>query len=73
MTMAAGVSSRPSSSPADEAAGGSERGATAVEYGLLISGIAALIAVAVYMFGSGVLTLFTGTCDVVMSVVGGAC
>ncbi len=68
MTMAASVSSRPSSSPQLN-----ERGATAVEYGLLISGIAALIAVALYLFGGGVLTLFADTCDVVVGLVGGTC
>ncbi|HET7195468.1 MAG TPA: hypothetical protein VFI99_10825 [Nocardioides sp.] len=44
-----------------------------MEYGLLISGIAALIAVAVYLFGGGVMALFAGTCDVLMTQVGGNC
>ncbi|MBO0845420.1 MAG: Flp family type IVb pilin [Nocardioides sp.] len=41
-----------------------QRGATAVEYGLLIAGIAAVIAVVVYALGGVVLTnLFQSTCD----------
>ena len=40
-----------------------QRGATAVEYGLLITGIAAVIAVVVFSFGDNVLDLFNDTCD----------
>jgi pilus assembly protein Flp/PilA len=41
-----------------------ERGASAVEYGLLIAGIAALIVVIVFAFGGVVLNdLFVSTCD----------
>ena len=43
--------------------GRDERGASAVEYGLLIAGIAAVIVLAVYAFGGGVNSLFQGTCD----------
>ena len=52
-----------------------ERGASAVEYGLLIAGIAALIALVVYAFGGVVLnTLFASTCNSVsQSVSGGSC
>jgi pilus assembly protein Flp/PilA len=39
-----------------------ERGASAVEYGLLIAGIAGIIVLAVYAFGGGVNSLFTSTC-----------
>ncbi|WP_248582208.1 Flp family type IVb pilin [Nocardioides sp. InS609-2] len=42
-----------------------ERGASAVEYGLLVSGIAAVIAVAVYLFGGVTGEMFTGTCDTI--------
>ena len=42
-----------------------ERGATAVEYGLLLTGIAALLALVVYAFGDNVTDLFTGTCETV--------
>lgn len=53
---------------------GDEHGASAVEYGLLISGIAAVIALAVYAFGGGVLDLFVHTCDTVGSAAGaGSC
>jgi len=51
-----------------------ERGASAVEYGLLIAGIAALIIVFVFAFGGHVLSdLFVKTCDSVGSSTGNAC
>jgi len=52
-----------------------ERGATAVEYGLMITGIAAVIALAVYAFGGMVTGLFSNTCSSVASSAGnaGAC
>ncbi len=40
-----------------------ERGASAVEYGLLIAGIAAIIVVAVMALGPVVKSAFTGTCN----------
>ena len=40
-----------------------ERGASAVEYGLLIAGIAAMIVAAVFAFGGGANGLFHGSCD----------
>jgi pilus assembly protein Flp/PilA len=43
-----------------------ERGASAVEYGLLIAGIAALIVAMVFIFGAGVNSLFDDTCDSIM-------
>jgi pilus assembly protein Flp/PilA len=46
-----------------------ERGASAVEYGLLIAGIAALIVVVVFAFGDNLNDMFRGTCD---SINGGA-
>jgi pilus assembly protein Flp/PilA len=54
----------------------SECGASAVEYGLLIAGIAALIIVAVFAFGGAVLShLFVSTCQTVGSSTGnsGSC
>jgi pilus assembly protein Flp/PilA len=42
-----------------------ERGATAVEYGLLLTGIAALLALVVYAFGDNVTDLFTDTCETI--------
>ena len=39
-----------------------ERGASAVEYGLLIAGIAALIVVIVFAFGGVLRSVFTDTC-----------
>ncbi|QCX27138.1 Flp family type IVb pilin [Nocardioides jishulii] len=40
-----------------------ERGASAVEYGLLVAGIAALIVAAVFLFGGLVSGIFTNTKD----------
>ena len=40
-----------------------ERGASAVEYGLLIAGIAALIVVVVFAFGGSLKGIFTDTCS----------
>jgi pilus assembly protein Flp/PilA len=39
-----------------------ERGASAVEYGLLIAGIAALIVIVVFAFGGVLTNIFSGTC-----------
>jgi pilus assembly protein Flp/PilA len=44
-----------------------ERGASAVEYGLLIAGIAAIIVLSVFAFGGGVKSLFTNTCTTLAS------
>ena len=40
-----------------------ERGASAVEYGLLIAGIAALIVVVVFAFGDNLSAIFKDTCN----------
>lgn len=40
-----------------------ERGASAVEYGLLIAGIAALIVAIVFIFGGALNDIFQETCD----------
>jgi pilus assembly protein Flp/PilA len=42
-----------------------ERGASAVEYGLLIAGIAALIVIAVFALGPMIKEAFEGTCEAV--------
>ena len=42
-----------------------EDGASAVEYGLLIAGIAALIVVAVFALGPLLQTAFNDTCDTI--------
>ncbi len=39
-----------------------ERGASAVEYGLLVAGIAALIVATVFLFGGFIKGIFTDTC-----------
>ena len=39
-----------------------ERGASAVEYGLLVAGIAALIVAVVFLFGGFIQGIFTQTC-----------
>ncbi|GAB2752731.1 hypothetical protein GCM10027020_00800 [Nocardioides salsibiostraticola] len=49
--------------PPPEVASDDEDGASAVEYGLLLAGIAATVAAAVLAFGPGVSNLFTDTCD----------
>jgi pilus assembly protein Flp/PilA len=50
-----------------------ERGASAVEYGLLIAGIAALIVVVVFAFGGVLKNIFTNTCSSVAQSGGGSC
>ena len=53
-----------------------ERGASAVEYGLLIAGIAALIVTVVFAFGGVVSGVFNDTCGAVSSgtgTTGGTC
>ncbi|GAC1385352.1 MAG: hypothetical protein NVSMB48_22230 [Marmoricola sp.] len=40
-----------------------EDGASAVEYGLLVAGIAALIVAVVFLFGGMVSKVFSGTCN----------
>ena len=44
-----------------------EDGASAVEYGLLVAGIAALIVLIVFAFGGVIKDVFKGTCDKVQS------
>lgn len=51
-----------------------ERGASAVEYGLLIAGIAAMIVLAVFTFGGGANGLFHGSCqDIIEDTGTGVC
>ena len=50
-----------------------ERGASAVEYGLLIAGIAALIVVVVVAFGGVIKDSFQKTCNSVGASSGGSC
>jgi pilus assembly protein Flp/PilA len=51
-----------------------QRGASAVEYGLLIAGITALIVVIVYAFGGVVSNTYKSTCGVVGASAGaGSC
>ena len=49
--------------PNPQATARDERGASAVEYGLLIAGIAAMIVAAIFAFGGGANGLFHGSCD----------
>jgi pilus assembly protein Flp/PilA len=49
-----------------------ERGASAVEYGLLIAGIAALIVVIVFAFGDNLTGIFEDTCSKVSGSAGTA-
>ena len=50
-----------------------ERGASAVEYGLLIAGIAALIVVVVFAFGGVLNKIFDSTCDAVGASASASC
>jgi len=51
-----------------------ERGASAVEYGLLVAGIAGIIVAAVFLFGEGIFTnLFQNTCNSINQNMGGNC
>jgi pilus assembly protein Flp/PilA len=50
-----------------------QRGASAVEYGLLIAGIAALIVVVVFAFGGVLTNIFSNTCDSVGKSAGQTC
>jgi pilus assembly protein Flp/PilA len=51
-----------------------ERGASAVEYGLMVAGIAAVIVAAVFLFGQGIFTeLFQETCNSINQNMGGDC
>jgi pilus assembly protein Flp/PilA len=48
-----------------------EDGASAVEYGLLVAGIAALIVAIVFLFGGVIRDVFSNTCNQVSSGVNG--
>lgn len=53
-----------------------ERGASAVEYGLLVAGIAALIVAVVFLFGGFISGIFEGTCSTIdgqSTAVSGGC
>lgn len=50
-----------------------ERGASAVEYGLLIAGIAALIVAVVFAFNDTIEGLFNDTCASVTNTPGATC
>lgn len=49
-----------------------ERGASAVEYGLLVAGIAAVIVTVVIAFGGKIKSIFSGTCSAIGSAGGAA-
>jgi pilus assembly protein Flp/PilA len=56
------------------AASRNEHGASAVEYGLMVAGIAAVIVGVVFIFGQGIfVNLFTGTCNSIAVNSGGSC
>jgi pilus assembly protein Flp/PilA len=50
-----------------------DRGASAVEYGLLVAGIAALIVIIVFAFGGVLKHIFADTCTKVSKSSGGSC
>ena len=73
---AAGIPQPPSAvmdMKTSEASRKTERGASAVEYGLLVVGIAAVIVLVVYALGGNVLGLFTDTCSSVATRRGSTC
>ncbi len=47
-----------------------ETGASAVEYGLLVAGIAALIVAVVFLFGGFIKGIFTSTCSAIAGASG---
>jgi pilus assembly protein Flp/PilA len=47
-------------------------GASAVEYGLLVAGIAALIVAVVFIFGGMIRDVFQGTCDTIHASLSGS-
>jgi len=49
-----------------------EAGASAVEYGLLVAGIAALIVAVVFIFGGMISDTFQDTCDTIATEQGAA-
>jgi pilus assembly protein Flp/PilA len=50
-----------------------DEGASAVEYGLLLAGIAALIVAAVFLVGRSNAANFDEACDAILSEQGGTC
>ncbi|WP_370039773.1 Flp family type IVb pilin [Nocardioides sp.] len=50
-----------------------ETGASSVEYGLLIAGIAALIVLVIFLLGEEVAGLFDDTCETVASTTSQTC
>lgn len=50
-----------------------EKGASAVEYGLLIAGIAALIVTVVFLFGTTISEVFGNTCNKVADAGASGC
>jgi len=50
----------------------SEKGASAVEYGLLIAGVAALIVMVVFLFGGAVHNLFGDSCGTIHHQIAGS-
>jgi pilus assembly protein Flp/PilA len=52
---------------------GTERGASAVEYGLLIAGIAAVVVVAIYALGGSVFGLYDSSCTAIAAQRGATC
>ena len=49
-----------------------DRGASAVEYGLLVGAIAAVIILAVFTLGDNVKSMFSGTCTAIKTRASGA-
>lgn len=50
--------------------GGDDRGASSLEYGLLIAGIASLIVTVVFAFNGSITGLFSDTCESISATAG---
>jgi pilus assembly protein Flp/PilA len=50
-----------------------DEGASAVEYSLLIAGIAAVVVAAVFLVGQSTGDLYSESCDTIVSQQGGTC
>lgn len=50
-----------------------DRGASAVEYGILVAAVAGVIVAVLFLLGGMVVDLFSETCDEVTTKVSGSC
>ncbi|MFC6153334.1 Flp family type IVb pilin [Nocardioides yefusunii] len=62
-----------SATSSDESPREDETGASAVEYGLLVAGIAAVVVIAVFVFGDALTALMSDSCGTITAWVQGSC